>query len=130
MDDYQNLQQTPDSNYPPMMQQPKEKTGKGLAIASLILGILGILCCCIGIGALFGLVGMILGILAIRKADSSTKGLAIAGLIVSIIGLLLGVYVLISFGLVYSQIDLSRIDFNDPEATRKYLEEFSRSMGR
>lgn len=122
MEEYQNTMD-------PMLA-PKQSQGKGLAIASLVLGILGIVCCCIGVGAIFGLVGLILGIVAINKADSSSKGIAIAGLIVSIIALLLGAYMLISYGIVFSQIDWNQIDWNDPEKTRRYLEEFQRSMQR
>lgn len=122
MEEYQNTMD-------PMLA-PKQSQGKGMAIAALVLGILGVLCCCIGVGALFGLVGLILGIIAVNKADASSKGIAIAGLIVSIIALLLGAYMLISYGIVFSQIDWSQIDFNDPEKTQRYLEQFSRSMQR
>lgn len=60
----------------------------GMALASLILGVLGILTC-----GLTALVGLILGIVALRKMgggkDTTDRGLAIAGTIVSAIFLLL-----------------------------------------
>ncbi|MCM2255071.1 MAG: DUF4190 domain-containing protein [Vicinamibacteria bacterium] len=65
---------------------------KGLAIASLVVGILSILTLgCLGVGALTGLV---LGIVALRRATGSPqqysgKGLAIGGIVTSGLSLLL-----------------------------------------
>ena len=56
---------------------------KGLAIASLILGILSILCG----GGIFGIVGLILAIVAKKKGQA---GPHTVGLILSIVGLVLG----------------------------------------
>lgn len=60
----------------------EKKGGKGMAIASLILGILSLLCCCIGFP--FAIVGLILAIISLVKGKDG-KGLAIAGLITSIV---------------------------------------------
>lgn len=58
--------------------------GKGLEIATLVFGILSlVICCCNG---LFGLIGLILGIIAMVKGKKN--GLSIAGLVCSILGLL------------------------------------------
>lgn len=65
---------------------------KGLAIASLVVGILSVLTLgCLGVGALTGLV---LGFVALRRASGSPqqyggKGLAIGGIVTSGLGLLL-----------------------------------------
>jgi hypothetical protein len=60
---------------------------KGLAVASLILGILSLCAAFVPIcGALVPIVGLVLGFLGMK---SSRKGLAIAGIILSAIGLLL-----------------------------------------
>lgn len=65
---------------------------KGLAIASLVVGILSMLTLgCLGIGAL---TGVVLGIVALRRASDSPqqhggKGLAIGGIVTSGLGLLL-----------------------------------------
>jgi hypothetical protein len=60
---------------------------KGIAIASLIIGILS-LCASLGwyCGAPLSIVGLILGFLSVK---SSGKGMAIAGIILSAVGLLL-----------------------------------------
>ena len=67
--------------------QPKTS---GMAIASLVCGILGLIC----IPILPALLGLIFGIIAIRKINSSGggvggKGLAVGGLITSVIGVII-----------------------------------------
>ena len=102
---------------------------KGMAVASLVLGILGVLCCCIpALGPVLSIIGVVLGIISIRKMTN--KGLAIAGLVVSSIGVLMGLYWTVACCILISNplFDWSRIDFNNPEATQKYLEELERSL--
>lgn len=68
-----------------------EKKKKGLAIASLCLGILGIaFSFCGGIGMVIGIPGLILGIVGLVKKQGA---LAIVGTILSIIALGFGYYV-------------------------------------
>ncbi|QNV38519.1 DUF4190 domain-containing protein [Rothia terrae] len=76
----------------------RKPNGRGLAIASLVLGILGLLTFWVlGFGGLLGLIGLILGIVAIVKLKKShgSKGLAIAGIITSILATLLGAGMLV-----------------------------------
>ncbi|QRZ62264.1 hypothetical protein [Rothia sp. ZJ932] len=86
--------------------------GKGMGIASLVLGILGILTSfMLGLGGLLGLVGLILGIIAVRKLGRTggSKGVAIGGIVTSILAMLAGAVV---FGLMLwglSQVDLGAI---------------------
>jgi len=70
-------------------QTPETKPpGKGLAVASLVLGVLGP--CTVGLGSL---IGVILGAVALAKLSkaraASGKGLAVAGVVVSGLGFLL-----------------------------------------
>lgn len=52
----------------------------GYSVASLVCGILGILCCCCGIiGFIPSVAGIVLGIVSIKK-ECEGKGLAIAGI--------------------------------------------------
>ncbi|MBP5276629.1 MAG: hypothetical protein J6Z07_07550 [Lachnospiraceae bacterium] len=67
---------------------------KGLAIASLILGIVSILCG----GGIFGIVGLILAIVAKKKGQA---GPHTVGLILSIIGLVLGLIATIIIFSIY-----------------------------
>ena len=74
---------------------------KGLAIASLILGIVSIICG----GGIFGIVGLILAIVAKKKGQAGPHP---AGLILSIIGLVLG---LIATIVVFSIYGLAIISY-------------------
>ena len=71
---------------PPPRPQAYGAPKKGMAITSLVLGIIGVPTVgCLGIGAL---VGIVLGILAFMKANSNPqeyggKGMAIAGIVLS-----------------------------------------------
>jgi hypothetical protein len=71
--------------------QPSEETRhtSGLAIASLVLGILGV-----------SLLALIFGAIALnaigKNPNLSGKGLAIAGLVLGIVGMLIGVIVVIA----------------------------------
>ena len=63
----------------------------GMAIGSLICGIVGILmCCCCGIGAIVGIVGIILAICSKKSNGGKMSGMALAGLICSIVAIVFG----------------------------------------
>ena len=59
-----------------------------LSILSLVGGGLSVITC--GWGAIFGIAGIVLGVMG-RKKEPNGKGLAIAGIITGIVGILLGV---------------------------------------
>ncbi|QNM04748.1 zinc-ribbon domain-containing protein [Qiania dongpingensis] len=70
-----------------------EEGHTGLAIASLVLGIIGTCCCCLPLLCIpIGIVGLIFGIIGMK---SSSRGLAIAGLVLSSIALVLGVMMIL-----------------------------------
>ena len=63
----------------------------GMAIGSLICGIVGILmCCCCGIGAIVGIVGIILAVCSKKSNGGKMSGMALAGLICSIVAIVFG----------------------------------------
>lgn len=95
-------------------EQQESKKINALSIISLVLGILSILiCCCTWIGLLFGIAGLICGIIGKKKSPS---GIGTAGIICSIIGLLLS-------GLILT---LAIIGFaTNPEI---YMEQFENMM--
>lgn len=67
----------------------EEKKSNGLAVASLVLGIVAIVFSFIGLGWLgliIGIVGIVLGVMAKKK---NPTGMATAGLVLSIIGTVL-----------------------------------------
>lgn len=96
---------------PEPVQQPPAKDQKGLAIASLVLGILALLTSCLWFcGGPFSIVGIVLGVLGLK---SSGRGMAIAGIVLSAVGLLILIVltvvgaVLGSSGDIFNQINRS-----------------------
>jgi Domain of unknown function (DUF4190)/GYF domain 2 len=83
-------------------QPPKNS---GMAITSLVFGLLSIFvgwACC---GPLLSLLGVIFGIIAISQINKSPtvqtgKGMAISGIILSVIGLIISVILMLIFGLL------------------------------
>ena len=114
MSENPNYQQNPGEFIPAPQQAPaynmqggypgyQQKPGSGLAIASLVCGILGVLT---GIfifsGLSLGLAGIVLGIVALVKVKNGTasgKGMAIGGIVTGALGMIVAVGVLI-LGLV------------------------------
>lgn len=81
-------------NQPPT-NPPQPNPGLGLGIASMVMGILGVLGCWIPIVNIFtgilAIIGIILAAISIKKTPlGSSKGMAIAGLVCSIIGTVFG----------------------------------------
>ncbi len=77
-------------------QQPLKNKQNNMALASLIMGIIGIVtsCCCFG-GLIFGSLGIVFALLS--KTQERFEGNAVAGLITSIIGLVFTAIVFILF---------------------------------
>lgn len=71
------------SQYPPYASAPETQPApaNGLAIASLVCGIISILCC----GYLLGVLAIVFGVVA--KAQGNRGGLATAGIVCGIVGL-------------------------------------------
>ena len=83
-------------------KQPQRQSS--MALASLIMGIIGIVtsCCCYG-GLIFGSLGILFALLS--KAGDTMEGYARAGLITSVIGLFLAAMALICvFGIMSSSL--------------------------
>ena len=64
-------------------------SSKGLAIASLVVGVIGFLTGFLGIGILLGLIAVILGIVSLAKHKGG-KGQAITGIVFGALALFLG----------------------------------------
>lgn len=97
--------------------EPEKKDPKGLGVAALVLGIIGLLFSCCGGGLLLGLIALILGI--IYAVKSKKKGLGIAGIILGALSLLIsGILVVMVFmapaGII-SALDDMGIDTDDLE---------------
>ncbi|WP_432488224.1 DUF4190 domain-containing protein [Kineococcus sp. SYSU DK018] len=70
------------------------KPRNGAGLASLILGIVGLLLCWLfGIGLLPGLIGLVLGVVGLRRAkrgEATNKGVAVAGIVTSVLAVIAG----------------------------------------
>jgi type II secretory pathway pseudopilin PulG len=83
--------------------------GNGMAVAGMVLGILGLALCWLPfVGWLCALLGIILGGLGMSKAKQVAgkgKGMAIAGLICGLLGLLIGVMLFVLATMAVSSFD-------------------------
>lgn len=75
-----------------------ENKSKGLAIASLVLGILSIVLCCCGLGVFAAPLSIIFAIIALVSKKCGGKGMAAAGLIISIITIIFTICCYLAFG--------------------------------
>lgn len=106
-------------------QQPAKDPGHGLAIASLVLGIISILsCCCVYLSVLVGVVGVVLAIVSKSKSYSGTmETMAKVGMTLSIIGVVLSVGYII-LGVVMMQSPLYQETYQETyEEMMKILEQ-------
>lgn len=75
---------------------PAQPASRGLAIASLVLGILW-LC---GVGAVLALIFGIVALRRVRRGVGAGKGMAIAGIVLGSLGILVGVVLWVALGRV------------------------------
>ncbi len=84
---------------PPVGYDPPSQTSNGLAVASLVLGLIAVVLMCVWYVAMpCAVLAIIFGALGRGKANregASGKGMATAGLVLGIIGVLLPILVLV-----------------------------------
>lgn len=86
---------------------------KGMGIASMVLGIFSVVLCCLWfVAPITSVVGLILGIISLKKEDAG-KGMAIAGIILSSIGVLLGAYMIFCVVISFSSAELYDSIYSD-----------------
>jgi len=92
---------------------PKTNGNTGFSIASLVLGILSLVCCCIGyLAILFAVASIVFGIISIKN-NNENKGLAIAGIICSGIALVIYFIILIFVGVAAIMDNSVKMDIED-----------------
>ena len=88
----------------------------GWSVASMVCGIISVICCCTGYaGVIFGILAIVFAIIS-RKILGYFDGMAIAGLVLGIIGTVLGATLLVA---TYSIDDADMQKFLD-----EYMEEY------
>lgn len=74
----------------------QQKPTNGLAIASMILGIVSIVFgLCYGVGIVFGIISLVFAIISKKASEGKFSGMALAGLICSIIGIVISIVVIV-----------------------------------
>jgi hypothetical protein len=104
---------TPSPAPPAIISVPEQKKQNPLALTGLILGILSCtfgLCCCGGLPfSLTGIVCSSIGLSQINKTPNQEgRGLAVAGLVLSIVGLLLGIVLMVFYGVMSTMPDVMK----------------------
>ena len=104
----------PYQQYPPFQPPAPPKKGSGLAIASMVLGIIALLLSWVpivnNVAAVLAVVGLGLGIPALlraRRGAAGGKGLAITGLVTSIVALVLVIVTQIFYSAVIDEVERS-----------------------
>jgi len=91
----------PAAGYNPYGQSAALPSVQGMSVASMVLGIIGILTCwCFIVGGVLGIIGLPLGLVSLGKikkgqADPGPRGMALAGVICNGIALVLTVVIVI-----------------------------------
>lgn len=100
--DYQNHYNQPVDNAYRQQQYVsyEQPSGKGFAIASLVLGIVSVCTCCGGLGLLTSVPGLIFGIVS-RSKQKENNGMAVAGIILSAIGVIISLVFIVT-AIIYS----------------------------
>ncbi len=124
----QNEQNTAQGQEPPFFYDPNAPLSVnrpepvGFSVASMVLGIFAILCCCIApVGLAISVLGLLFAILSYRQLHRF-NGMALAGLIMSILALVLAGYSIID-GI------LNPVSPEDLDAIMKMYEELLNQQG-
>ena len=78
---------------PPLVRNAVPKNNSSMAVASLVLGIFGLIGCWVPVwNIVLNIAGLICGIICLAK-DHKNKGMGIAGIVISTLGLLISIVV-------------------------------------
>lgn len=101
------------------VQPPQNQENQGFAIASMVLGIISLVCCCLGnISLIMAIVSIVFGVITLVKKKPG-RGMAIAGIICSSISVVIYIALLI-IGLAVG----ASLSPSDIEELEQYLKNF------
>ncbi|MVU79888.1 DUF4190 domain-containing protein [Nocardia sp. ET3-3] len=131
----------PPGNYPPPGGQQywtESPKGKGMAITAMVFGIIGLITCwTVFVGILAGLVGLILGVIAMvraRRGSSGGFGLALTGAITGALGLIIAIVIGVFAWVVFKDtggtdlIDCVRKAGNDQTKVQQCQDEYNKRV--
>ncbi len=107
-----------------------KKMNVGLGIASLVIGIISLMCFCTGLNVILAILAIVFGIVQLATCES--KGLAIGGIVMAAISIMLTA---ITYGLLFSNVTFTDMmkeevqqNFQDDEDIQQFLEEYGVTM--
>ena len=98
----------------------------GLGTAALVLGVLSIPLAFVVIGGLLGIVGLVLGVMALRRVArglATNRGMAIAGIVLSVLGILLSLFIVSSVALFSRDVVDCAQQYTSQEEINRCLED-------
>lgn len=102
MEDYNNQYQQggeDDYAFQTLMRNGRPKT-KGWSVASMVIGIISVVCCCGGwCGIFLGVAAVILSIIS-RKTLGYFDGMSVAGIVLGVFGFVLGIALIIGINMI------------------------------
>lgn len=119
--------------YEPTVQENKTVKRQGLAIASLVLGGLSLLCCwTYGLGIVPGLIAVIFGVISVVSGEGRARIMGAIGLVLGVVGIVMALVVLLYFislinwdnVTLYNLSQIQYIDPDDPQQLEQWLQQF------
>ena len=84
---YEEIPPTGQPNMEPVYTAPQQPEKTGLAVASLVLGIISVVISCMGVNIILAVIAIILGAVYLSKKQAARRGMAIAGLVLGIVSI-------------------------------------------
>lgn len=115
------------------IQENKTVKRQGLAIASLVLGGLSMLCCfAYGLGMIPGLIAVIFGVISVVSGEGRARIMGAIGLVLGVVGIVMALVVLMYFislinwdnVTLYNLSQIQYIDPDDPQQIEQWLQQF------
>lgn len=107
-----------------------KKLGVGFGVASLVLGIISLLCFCSGVNVILAILAIVFGVIQIVTCEK--KGMAIGGIVTAAISVVL---LVITWGLLFSNaafMDMMQEEmqnnFEDDEDMQQFFEQYGIDM--
>lgn len=111
----------------------KKTKRMGLAIASLVLGGLSVICCfAYGLGIIPGLIAAIFGVISVISGEGKARVMGAIGLVLGVVGIVMGIVVIVSIASMinWDNVNLDSlaqfryINPKDPKQVEQWLQQF------